>query len=77
MVPRSQSFDLGKYRAAENLRQFQIPRTTKILETTGIGKHQIVQGTGVKRVAPTAVQYWAPDRPDSPPLLGDGEPKTR
>ena len=39
--------------------KIQILTTTKILETSGSGTEQIVQGTGVKRVAPTAVQYWA------------------
>ena len=31
------------------------------LETSGSGTQQIIQRTGVKRVAPTAVQYWARD----------------
>ena len=39
-------------------------RSRNFLDTPGnIGQrtHQIVQGTGVKRVAPTTVQYWARD----------------
>ena len=51
--------DLGKLRAAENVGKIQILTTTKILETSGSGTEQTVQGTGVKRVAPIAVQYWA------------------
>ena len=32
-------------------------RTMNFLETSGSGTQQIVQGTGIRRVAPTAMQY--------------------
>ena len=55
MVPRSQKLK-GRRKCGKNSNS---QKTTKFLETSGSGTEQIVQGTCVKRVTPTAVQYWA------------------
>ena len=55
MVPRSRKLK-GRRKCGKKSNS---QKTTKFLETSGSGTEQIVQGTCVKRVTRTAVQYWA------------------